>query len=1639
METVNERLKLKKIEFNVQKEFVAELIALTDSTYSKRFAYTQASFSSSLFSKKNLGNVGSGKNFYPSAKAQTFEYPKNSQLSGTSNVSQANFPIRSLSIENGLPNNKILSSYYGENRTVWIGYLSGEVSKINGNDIVNFNARQHFPTSAIMGITEYEGTLILLTFGEGLFMVRDNQILHFGKENGFPSDHLHNACFDGQNNLWISTYNGGLIKMTKNGFIHFNAEGKIPAITDNICYDQKSESILFSDSENNVYSIDKNGNYFKWNLPETVLNKDIKHMVTGRNVALLFGENILLTLKNNTWRKQTFPISSDLSYLFEAASGNIWAASERGDVLISNNGFWSCISVESGMHSQSIRTMIQDDFKNIWSGTIGSGMNLVTATNFRSILTEKDDNFHTNAKVFKADDGNLLMTAEDGFLEFYDGLIAKEYKHPELVGINGVYKQKGQYYFTKYGGFYQLSGDSLFRYKLPENKGDGFYSFLNVGKGLGDNINFCNYNYSLTQLNPEKNSLSHFSKFQDIGLVSNFFVDDKNRTWLSTPGGGIVYIKDGYQNTLKGNVGLINDITQGNAGEVFFASSIGVFKLDKNNDLFEVILEDHNGNLDIQSIFYSSLDSSLWLGCSKQLYKMELGNSTYKRFNSDQGISGISYEKNSAVSVDDKIYWTTNKALIQYTPFDFDKIRGSPNLFVKSIEIDHHFYDYYDSKNQTLEAFTYTGVKQGIPQNLNLSSSIKSISLFVGTDEIKGTDPTQYYYKFDSEMEWQGPVANNEITIPIKKGGSFSVAIKALANNHFWTESLNFTYKVTIPFYKTSWFIIALFSLFLLVAGIFIYNRSKFNVSITRSFSDYASFLNRTRFLAYTIAFLLPLVEFFLAVQLKLIPENWLAISVLACLGPAYIIMSYIKSVPRNILEIGAITISSALTMFTLLRVTSSDFNPLITLELIVIIAFCTILFESIKHFIVYAAVNTVIVIYSLTIISFSNTDHILFLTGITLISVFSFFYHYFQVYKVTNLNFSSHLLENYENFVLVVNKDNDIIYANEYTYKQFGFKESDLTSLKWFELIQFHPRAEKLILERMRNSFESGVPPKSGKNFFKKIGSYVEWNYQFTEENTLLCIGNDITEIHEKDVRLNTLYSAMNKINTGVFITDTDNLVEWCNPFVSELFEVSEKDIIGKQPSKIFPVPDFFKEKYEAIVANGTPDDTKVELAHELEGERVIWLLLSQSTLTDQYGKATKKLEIITDITEQKAKEVEFKKLSIISESTQSPVFLCDTNLVINWCNEALLEAFKYSKEEVLNNVPGKLFIGNETDPEFVKVVNTKTQLDESFTVKIKLRDKNGIHDWYKLIIDPLHDANGKKVQFVCIMQPIGELISIQDQLQEKNKYILAGINYAERIQKSQLSDLSVLNALFPESFLFYMPKDIVSGDFYYFYRTAEKLIIAVADCTGHGVPGAMMTFVGNAAFEHAIVHKQLTEPGEILDAVDEYVKNALSSNRNDVNDGMDVILLAIDTKELKFEFAGARRPLMMKSFSSEEVTVSKTDQSSIGELTKGFSGYTTGVVDYSEGVDLYLFSDGITDQFGTLDRAIKEPKKFSQKRLTAFVQETHALSKLEQGEKFAQVMNTWTEYGQIEQTDDMILLSLKLNKKRNIGSKLI
>lgn len=256
---------------------------------------------------------------------------------------------------------------------------------------------------------------------------------------------------------------------------------------------------------------------------------------------------------------------------------------------------------------------------------------------------------------------------------------------------------------------------------------------------------------------------------------------------------------------------------------------------------------------------------------------------------------------------------------------------------------------------------------------------------------------------------------------------------------------------------------------------------------------------------------------------------------------------------------------------------------------------------------------------------------------------------------------------------------------------------------------------------------------------------------------------------------------------------------------------------------------------------------------------------------------------------------------------------------------------------------------------------------------------------------------------------------------IEEKNKDITASINYAKRIQQAKLPSREEIYSSLPQCFILFKPKDIVSGDFYYFHKNNDSIFIVAADCTGHGVPGAFMSMIGSEKLDDALAHS--SDVSEILKHLNVGIKHSLHQSNSDdsTRDGMDIAICSIAMEDSIVKYAGANRPLWLIRSEETEVEEIKGTKKAIGGLTDDTQHFESHEIILKKGDTFYISTDGFADQFGG-----ESGKKLMTKKFKEILIDIQNKSMKDQEKYLNDYIENWKSG--IEQVDDILVIGIRI-----------
>jgi PAS domain S-box-containing protein len=395
---------------------------------------------------------------------------------------------------------------------------------------------------------------------------------------------------------------------------------------------------------------------------------------------------------------------------------------------------------------------------------------------------------------------------------------------------------------------------------------------------------------------------------------------------------------------------------------------------------------------------------------------------------------------------------------------------------------------------------------------------------------------------------------------------------------------------------------------------------------------------------------------------------------------------------------------------------------------------------------------------------------------------------------------------------------------------------------------------------------------------------------------------------------------------------------------------------------------------------------------------------------------------EEVTDI--DNAKQLIKESLNgffVMFNNSPACMSLTNSRRVYVKVNKKFLEKFGYLETEIIGRT--SIQLGILDDKESAKVGTLLKEKGRLQNDQVTCIAKNQTQVHTVSSIEAI-DLNGEKY-FLSSFLDITQIIQQQQLIEKQHAEILESINYARLIQNSIFPTQAHVQQIFPQSFVLAKPKNIVSGDFYWIKKVGAKVFVAACDCTGHGVPGALLSIIGFKLLSKFIGEYHFTNPADVLNQLNqEFMQNTkqIIHPGYEMKDGMDIALCTIDTETRIMEYAGAYNPIYL--IQNNELTQLGVDKIPINLFSSyNQQKFSNHKVQLEKDSAIYLFSDGYADQFGG-----PNGKKFRYKNFQDLILSIHHLPMAEQGQIFDTTIEEWKKLSNQEQTDDILIVGFKL-----------
>jgi PAS domain S-box-containing protein len=525
--------------------------------------------------------------------------------------------------------------------------------------------------------------------------------------------------------------------------------------------------------------------------------------------------------------------------------------------------------------------------------------------------------------------------------------------------------------------------------------------------------------------------------------------------------------------------------------------------------------------------------------------------------------------------------------------------------------------------------------------------------------------------------------------------------------------------------------------------------------------------------------------------------------------------------------------------------------------------------------------------------------------------------------------------------------------------------------------------------------------------------------------------VASDITRRKNKEAEINKLSKIAEQTVNGVIVTNEEGYVTWINKSFSNISGYTLEELKGKKPGDILQGPLSDKHEIERIRKlmqnrvsfvteiinyhkNGTPYWVNIKcnpLLDEngnLEGYMAIEMDITREIKTKRLLKTVKeKLEQTSEVAGVGGWELDIDTQKLYWSDITKRILNVPQNFNPNLKNTKNIYTEGYSRNSLKNAVEIAIKTGKDFNLEL-----------EAITPENKII-------WVELI-GKAEIINGKPVRLFGTIRDVTEKKTAQMLAENYYSQITAlyedsqsSLTYASYIQNAILPDPNFLSSFYPENFVFYKPKDKVGGDFYWFNVVGNRLIVIVGDCTGHGVPGALLTAITTILLDKIIIDNEITEPNEILNQLDKKIITTFKNKDIKVRDGLEASVCSFSPNNLVF--SGAKRSIFIRK--NKEIIEIKGDKADIGGEIEHEKTFTNQHLNLQTGDEVYLFTDGIIDQIGG-----ERNKKLMKKQLKQYLEKLEGKSMQEQKDLIVRFIKHWMNDNEQHQTDDILVIGIKV-----------
>lgn len=1310
------------------------------------------------------------------------------------------YNFQNYSVNNGLPHTQVGCVFQDSSGYIWVG-SEGGLSRFDGNSFESFTFSEQLPGNNITAITQTT---------EGLLIATNKALCNFSSGKFTPYPFPANAGFKKINQFLTGAW-GELLLCTDKGLWKYEKHKYAPVSTatplDQLpiklaCLDSHNK-LWVGSAGNGVFCLVKNNQgYTSQPFPDQdiLVSSRIRGIVEidNRNLWIATADNGLFSYDGQSMSRITLPErigNAALTCMMRDAAGDVWIGTWGNGLLHCHNGIFRSLTKKNGLTDDIILSVLSDKQGNIWLGTYQQGLIFYYGEMFVT-YTVKDGLPDNNVRSVCTDKQGNMWMATLGGVAMFDGTEFVTWTEANGLSYNRVGVLKGDKKGNVYAG--TMKGEiNIFRpgSKTPE------VIYPNKENNPGEILALC---------------IAH------DGII-----------WIGTASHGLFTCSNGkIENYNTGNVllgAIIWSVYEDNQGVIWLGTSKGLFHLDhgevvrpkevkpKEQESLEQTVYDITG--DDTYIYFATHRSGIW--------RYHRQKNKYQILDKREGMSsdfsrGMLYQQDANVMyvttilAFDRIVFRDENQLIQhfwhrdgigtsnFTPASiaadekgriwFGSVDGvvvySPGLSRRRSQVPMVEFKALQLFNQPVtdwSSYTDSVMSDGLPYNPVFPYNMNNLTvLFTGIQFGTGVNIRFEYKLAGYDTGWVKLNSGNSVNFNSLPHGEYTFLIRARNDDDFVSEIRSFSFTISPPFWKTSWFFLLATVLLLVIVFslIFIYRNYREDfIRDHRSFYNHQ--LNVGRFILFAAAFLYPVSGSLILIFSEDIYLNLPGMFVIGGLMMISGILSYSSNFFRKHAHLFArIGIGLILVHVYYLNY-ENKLAPVSVVVLFIVLSAIGMVFDRIRQLFEISIV--VLVLSVVIVILIPDTPYgyngWLFLLAVSVSLIISFISVITRLNLFNRLLFADTIINNSNSIVLAVDQNGKVIFASRSITDILGYEQHEVLGDGWWKLRsddQTENLSRKKQVIEMREARETYIAPIKAKS-----GSirWIQWQDNILDGNIKVGVGLDVTDRREIEERYRHIVETANDI---IYTADFKGRFTYTNEVAVKILGYQLSELIGRHfsefihPDWVQEVTAFYAKQFQRRLLS-----TTLEFPVISGDGGIVWLGQTVRIIFDDENPSLIKgfQAIARDITEKKQYEEELEKLSLVASETINGVLICGPESNIEWVNEGFTRITGYSLAEVRNRRAGDVLKGEKTNMATIYNARERVRTGQGFEVELLVYNREGNEIWISVSNTPIVDENGRLLKQIEIFTDISEKKRYELQLSRYSKNLELLNNTRQRL----------------------------------------------------------------------------------------------------------------------------------------------------------------------------------------------------------------------------------------------------------------